>query len=64
MNGPGIKIKGQLYDNKRQFYIANLGEELVPGKKYVLSMEFTGYLNDKLAGFYRSTYKDQHGNDR
>jgi aminopeptidase 2 len=27
-------------------------------------MEFTGYLNDKMAGFYRSTYKNADGSER
>ncbi|XP_071539736.1 aminopeptidase N-like isoform X8 [Panulirus ornatus] len=62
--GPGIGITQNLYDNERQFYIALLETELVEGKQYVLSMQFTGYLNDQLKGFYRSTYKDQDGNDR
>jgi len=29
-----------------------------------LSIEFTGILNDKLHGFYRSTYKDEKGNEK
>lgn len=29
-----------------------------------LRLTFTGILNDKLHGFYRSTYKDEHGQDK
>jgi puromycin-sensitive aminopeptidase len=38
-------------------------ETLVPGS-YQLRLTFTGMLNDKLHGFYRSTYKDAHGQDK
>ncbi|MCB0998888.1 MAG: M1 family metallopeptidase [Acidimicrobiales bacterium] len=30
----------------------------------VLHLEFTGTLNDKLRGFYRSTFRDESGNER
>ena len=32
--------------------------------KGVLSIQFTGFLNDKMTGFYRSTYKDANGNTK
>ncbi|XP_047482307.1 aminopeptidase N-like isoform X1 [Penaeus chinensis] len=64
VQGPGVGITKHSYDNERQFYIAELGEDLVVGQKYVLSMEFEGYLNDQLHGFYRSTYKAEDGSDR
>ncbi|XP_063596358.1 aminopeptidase N-like isoform X1 [Penaeus indicus] len=64
VQGPGVGITKHSYDNERQFYIAELGEDLVVGEKYVLSMEFEGYLNDQLHGFYRSTYKAEDGSDR
>ncbi|ROT77110.1 putative aminopeptidase N [Penaeus vannamei] len=62
--GRGEGIKNHEYDHDRQFYIAHLKNELQKGRKYVLSMEFLGYLNDKLHGFYRSTYMDAAGNTR
>nr|XP_053644189.1 aminopeptidase N-like [Cherax quadricarinatus] len=62
--GPGIRIVRHLCDKEREFYIAKLNEELKPGKKYVLSMEFVGYLNDDLVGFYRSSYTDEQGNEK
>ena len=34
------------------------------GTKVQLTQTFTGYLNDKMAGFYRSSYKDQDGNTK
>ena len=36
---------------------------LQPGKA-TLAMSFTGELNDKMKGFYRSKYKGEDGNDR
>ncbi|XP_063609327.1 LOW QUALITY PROTEIN: aminopeptidase N-like [Penaeus indicus] len=62
--GQGVRIRKHEYDHGRQFYIAHLRKELQKGKKYTLSMEFLGYLNDKLHGFYRSTYIDADGNTR
>ena len=37
-------------------------QPLAPGQ-WRLHIEFRGTLNDKLRGFYRSTYKDQNGCD-
>ncbi|XP_037798461.1 aminopeptidase N-like [Penaeus monodon] len=62
--GRDLWIKKHEYDHDRQFYILHLTRNLQKGRKYVLSMEFLGYLNDKLHGFYRSTYKDVDGNPR
>ncbi|XP_042891235.1 aminopeptidase N-like [Penaeus japonicus] len=56
-----VGIKRHQYDHARQFYAAQMEEELMEGKKYILRMEFVGYLNDQLRGFYRSTYKDVNG---
>nr|WBG54457.1 aminopeptidase N-like protein [Austinograea rodriguezensis] len=63
-NGKGVRILKQTYDNKREFYHAHLQHPLTRGRRYVLSMEFVGYLNDKLHGFYRSSYKDANGMER
>ncbi|MBI3757967.1 MAG: M1 family metallopeptidase [Deltaproteobacteria bacterium] len=38
-------------------------EALAPGS-YQLRLTFSGILNDKLHGFYRSTYKDANGQDK
>ena len=40
-------------------------EKTIPaGSKAQLTQTFTGYLNDKMAGFYRSSYKDNDGNTK
>ncbi|XP_042891237.1 aminopeptidase N-like [Penaeus japonicus] len=57
----GVRIKKHEYDHARQFYIAHLKNPLQKGTKYVLSMEFIGYLNAELHGFYRSSYTDIDG---
>ena len=54
-----VSIIGHEYDTDREFYIANLGENLKPGKVYVISIEYTAYLKDNMKGFYRSVYKDR-----
>lgn len=59
-----VEIKSQHYDPVRQFYVAQMEEKLMKGKRYTLQMEFLAYLNDQLYGFYRSTYKDVDGNTK
>ncbi|XP_063609325.1 aminopeptidase N-like [Penaeus indicus] len=59
-----LGIKMQQYDRERQFYIVHLEEELQKGKKYVLAMDFIGYLNDQLRGFYKTTYTDADGMEK
>ena len=54
-----VPITGHDYDTDREFYIAKLGENLQPGKVYVIKIEYTAYLKDNLKGFYRSVYKDR-----
>lgn len=44
---------------------ATLGfNENVPPGRHELQIKFSGILNDKLHGFYRSTYKDEDGQER
>jgi puromycin-sensitive aminopeptidase len=40
-----------------------LADEAAPGH-WTLNITFSGVLNDKLRGFYRSTFTDQEGNER
>ncbi|XP_035224731.1 aminopeptidase N-like [Stegodyphus dumicola] len=51
-------------DLERQFYILHLKGKLGAGQSYEVYMEFLGNLNDQLAGFYRSSYKDEKGQTR
>ena len=47
-------------DYTRQFFIANLTQQLRAGQNYSLSMTYVGYLTDDNAGFYRSSYTDDN----
>lgn len=41
----------------------SFGKSLEKGSKAQLHIKFTGTLNDKMAGFYRSTYKNKDGSE-
>jgi puromycin-sensitive aminopeptidase len=56
----GASISFDIENEQARF---SFGAELVPGKGE-LNIRFTGILNDKLHGFYRSTYKDANGEDK
>jgi aminopeptidase 2 len=42
----------------------SLKDKLSAGSKVSLTQEFTGKLNDNMAGFYRSSYKGEDGSDK
>jgi puromycin-sensitive aminopeptidase len=50
-------------DEARERATIRLDGRAEPGT-WELELTFTGILNDKLAGFYRSTFKDADGNER
>ncbi len=59
-----LTVVGHEYDLEREFYVIHLETNLVQNVfvyQYVVSMTFTAVLNDKLAGFYRSSYEDADG---
>jgi len=51
------------YDSEKERVILGFSASLTPGR-WQLRTTFTGTLNDKLCGFYRSTYKDEGGNQQ
>lgn len=51
------------YDEDSQTTTFGLGHALQAGQRATLSLEFTGTLNDVMAGFYRSSYKDADGSE-
>lgn len=57
-------ISNFTYDTKLQFFIIHLNNALKNGNQYILKIRFRGNLNDDLAGFYRSSYKDSNGNKK
>lgn len=64
-NNKGIKnvASNIAYDEAEERAILTFPQNIDQGA-YQLRMKFTGTLNDKLRGFYRSTYKDHHGQQK
>jgi len=64
-NDAGARIEAEMIhlDEDTERLAVELGAEATPGT-WVLHTEFTGLLNDKLHGFYRSTFTDTDGNDQ
>lgn len=56
----GAKITMQEADERALFKF----DQEIPAGKWQLKIKFTGTLNDKLHGFYRSKYKDSQGNEK
>ena len=61
-DGAVLHGSAQLDDENEQA-VLSFPETLAPGP-YSLQIQFTGVLNDKLHGFYRSVYKGADGQDR
>lgn len=51
------------YNDSAQVTTIELPTSISKGAKAQIEIKFTGQLNDKMAGFYRSTYKDEDGNE-
>lgn len=51
------------YDEKTQVSKFDFSDVVPKGSKAQLEIKFTGHLNDKMAGFYRSTYKKEDGTE-
>ncbi len=60
--GRRIEVSSISMDTEAERATLVLAEELVPGQ-HVLHTCFSGVLNDKLKGFYRSTFTDDDGNE-
>ncbi|KAK0389115.1 hypothetical protein NLU13_2690 [Sarocladium strictum] len=61
-DGVKISVNPEIaYDEKEQASTFTLGSTLSKGSKAKLEITFTGILNDKMAGFYRSTYTREDG---
>ena len=62
IKGPGGKLTAAnvSLDSENEQAIFNFPDTLNPGR-WELQITFSGILNDKLHGFYRSTYKDPNG---
>jgi puromycin-sensitive aminopeptidase len=62
--GVEIGVVGEVrLDEERERATFTFAGVIAPGR-YVLDLSFTGVLNDKLRGFYRSTFTDGDGNQQ
>lgn len=61
-SGP-IKILDLNQDKQLQYSIIKLDTYLEPNREYLLSIDFTGLLNDDLSGFYKIKYQRQNSNE-
>ncbi|KAF2480971.1 peptidase family M1-domain-containing protein [Neohortaea acidophila] len=52
------------YDEDGQTAKIDFAQKIPAGSKVKLHQKFTGSLNDKMAGFYRSKYKDEKGQEK
>jgi len=52
------------YDEDTQVTKVDFDQKIAAGSKAQLIQKFTGTLNDNMAGFYRSSYKGENGEDR
>ncbi|KAF2857406.1 hypothetical protein K470DRAFT_260840 [Piedraia hortae CBS 480.64] len=52
------------YDEDSQTTKVEFDEVIPAGSKAQVSVKFRGTLNDNMAGFYRSSYKDDKGNEK
>ena len=60
VDGRRVGVRAVELDEEAERAAFNLAEELAPGSA-TLHAEFRGVLNDKLRGFYRSTFTDAEG---
>ncbi|ORY04712.1 aminopeptidase [Basidiobolus meristosporus CBS 931.73] len=52
------------YDEKLETVTLTFPQEVPAGSQALLSLKFSGILNDKMSGFYRSSYNDKDGNKK
>jgi aminopeptidase 2 len=65
VGGKSIASKKISLDEEKQIATLDFEDELkVANDATTLSIDFTGILNDKMAGFYRSSYIDKKSNEK
>ena len=55
----GLPLKAELDSKLERLTLSS--KTLIPPGRYQLQVDFDGILNDKLVGFYKSSYKDKQG---
>lgn len=61
-NKTAIKLNSTVYDDVHEFLIIMLDDKLKKGNNYLLTVSYSGVVNDQLRGFYRSRSADKNGN--
>lgn len=56
-----LKVTKTTRDAVKHFFTIELQDQLTKGSSYILSLSYKGILNDELFGFYRSSYKNEEG---
>ncbi|XP_070545825.1 aminopeptidase N-like isoform X2 [Ptychodera flava] len=62
--GADVEIESRSKEEEYQFYVVTTRQNMIKGVTYRLYFEFVGYLEDDLAGFYRSSYRTSSGETR
>ncbi len=57
-DGGDVLIDRMEEDVERQFFTIHLFENLVETSIYVLTMDFTGFVNDQQRGLFRMSYME------
>lgn len=60
----GGPVSSTEHDEKRQEIKFTAAKELKQGTHATIEIDYVGILNDQMAGFYRSSYKDDNGNTK
>ena len=63
MDGVSVSATNISFDAARETVTLEFGQQIKTGQG-TLNLSFTGVLNDKLRGFYRSHYTGQDGQER
>ena len=62
LNKTAIKVNSFTSDEVHELLIITLDEKLKKGNQYLLTVSYSGVVNDQLKGFYRSRSADKNGN--
>ncbi|XP_058150075.1 glutamyl aminopeptidase [Dasypus novemcinctus] len=58
-SGEQVQVKRCFQYRKQEYVVVEPAEELAASSDYVLTMEFSGWLNGSLVGFYKTTYLEK-----
>ena len=63
--GDVLDLDEDTYNNNTNIYTLNLkNQTLTPNETYIIHINYTGFLRDDMAGFYRSSYTTADGEKR